>query len=271
MGAPEGTAMAAGKDPQSGPQARPPARTFAADVLEPERARLVAFSMPAMESLHQQLASPTLTVLLADRDGFILSVVGPQITLPGAPEDGARPAGAQAAVSPLSSLGTITEHAVALIAGRRVVMGVTAPILAPDGGILGILDFCATPFDNLSHASALLQTTAGIIEHRLIESDERGFLVLRFHPRPGVLGSPLEALAVFDRDSRLLATNQVANNLLALGTSRTELRCPDCFDAHWPGLVGQAALAMAEPFVIRACRGTEFYARAALRHPPRTP
>jgi transcriptional regulator of acetoin/glycerol metabolism len=240
-------------------------------VLEPERARLVAFATPAMESLHQQLASPTLTVLLADREGFILSVVGPHALLPGAPADHASNGHDHAAAAPVgggSSLGTITEHAVALIAGRRVVLGVTAPILAPDGGILGILDFCASPFDNLSHASALLQTTAGIIEHRLIESDERGFLVLRFHPRVGVLGGPLEALAVFDRESRLLATNQVANNLLALGSRRSGLRCPDCFDAHWPGLVGQAALAMTEPFVIRACRGTQFYARAALRHPP---
>ncbi len=260
--------MAAGKHRSSGAEPGPPARTFVADVLEPERARLVAFSMPAMESLHLQLGSPTLTVLLADRDGFILSVVGPPLPQLAAAPGGAPAAADDLAAAPTAGLGTITDHAVALIAGRRVVMGVTAPILAPDGGIIGILDFCATPFDNLSHASALLQTTAGIIEHRLLESDEHGFLVLHFHPRPGVLGSPLEALAVFDRESRLLATNQVANNLLALGGGRGELHCPDCFDAHWPGLVGQAALSVTEPFMIRACRGTQFYARATLRHPP---
>ncbi|MDY0046951.1 MAG: hypothetical protein RBS10_06010, partial [Thauera propionica] len=54
-----------------------PAPLAASDVLDAEHERLLAFSMPAMESLHQQLASPSLTVLLADRQGFVLGVVGP--------------------------------------------------------------------------------------------------------------------------------------------------------------------------------------------------
>ena len=242
-----------------------PAPLAASDVLDAEHERLLACSMPVMEGLHQQLASPSLTVLLADRQGFVLGVVGPQRPMPpfepGPSRGTSAPFGANFGLdADETESGTF-----AVFAGNRIVMGITAPILAPLGGVLGILDLSAAPFDNLSHAGALLQTTAGIIEHRLIESDERGFLMLRFHTHPGVLGSPLEALAVFDRDSRLVVGNRVARNLLELDERRTSLRCPDCFDAPWPGLVGQAALSQSEPFVLRTCGGGRFFARASLR------
>ncbi|MDI3488751.1 MAG: hypothetical protein PWP11_28 [Thauera sp.] len=254
-----------------------PAPLAASDVLDAEHERLLAFSMPAMESLHQQLASPSLTVLLADRQGFVLGVVGPlrpaashsretSSTREASPtREASRLAAAGFGAHPGADADDAESGTFAVFAGNRIVMGITAPILAPLGGVLGILDLSAAPFDNLSHAGALLQTTAGIIEHRLIESDERGFLMLRFHTHPGVLGSPLEALAVFDRESRLVVGNRVARNLLEIDERRASLLCPDCFDAPWPGLVGQAALAQSEPFVLRTCGGGRFFARASLR------
>ena len=243
--------------------ARARARPAVSDLLDPEHERLLACSMPAMETLHQQLASPSLSVLLADRQGLILGVVGRQhATLPGSPI-----ATGETAESRDSSAQDAEPGAFAVFVGERIVMGVTAPILAPQGGVLGILDFSASPFDNLSHAGALLHTTAGIIEHRLIESDQRGFLVLRFHTHPGVLGSPLEALAVFDRDSSLVVGNRVARNLLEMDERKSRVRCPDCFDAPWAGLVGQAALSVSEPFMLRTCRGGQLFARASLRQP----
>ncbi len=242
-----------------------PAPLAAGDVLDAEHERLLAFSMPAMESLHQQLASPSLTVLLADRQGFVLGVVGPQHREPPFSREPSAGATDGFGGRPGVDADDAESGTFAVFAGNRIVMGITAPILAPLGGVLGILDLSAAPFDNLSHAGALLQTTAGIIEHRLIESDERGFLMLRFHTHPGVLGSPLEALAVFDHDSRLVVGNRVARTLLEIDERRASLRCPDCFDAPWPGLVGQAALAQSEPFVLRTCGGGRFFARASLR------
>ncbi len=253
----------------------PPSRTFTCKADDSERARLIAFSIPAMESLHQQLGSATMTILLADRKGLILSLVGSDAALLGPVSGSVAPPpilralrGAAAANGEQADAAEGHFETDLRPADSQVVMGVTTPILEPDGGMLCILDFRASPRDNLSHASALLRTTASIIEHRLIENDSRGFLLLRFHTRPGVLGSPLEALAVFDRNSRLLAANRVANSLLSIGDRRQALRCPDCFDTPWTGLVDHAALRITEPFTLRACHGKEFFACASLPHGP---
>lgn len=237
---------------------------------EMQRTRLVTFSRPAMEGLHQQLGSPTLSVLLADNSGAILSMVGasaiwrrPILDPPPEAPDPIRTALPKPAeLLPLTCPGTVRRS---LHIPRRTVLGVAAPILAHDGGVLGILDFATSPYENFSHANALLRTTAAIIEHRLIESDARGFLVLRFHTRAGVLGSPLEAVVVFDSDSRLLASNRVACGLLAIDRLSDEVCCPDCFDTQWGGLVDRACGDTPQPFILRAQHGAEFFARASLR------
>lgn len=287
--------------------------------LDGERERLIALSLPAMESLYQQLASPTLTVLLADRLGCILSLVGARrtwvaplsrhtglqkeppasqpvpgpgtpalapsalppscLTAPFAPSfdlpaaANCTPGHPPAAHPDSPSPGTEdAARGTAMLADpafeqpvRGQILGVAAPILAPDHALLGIVDIAAPPGDSFSHANALLQTTAAIIEHRLIESDASGFLLLRFHARAGVLGSPLEALALFDRDSRLIVANRVAAHLLAPDGFDPDTRCPDCFDTQWTGLVGYAALSLNEPFVLRGHQGIQFFARASLR------
>lgn len=237
---------------------------------EMQRMRLVTFSRPAMEGLHQQLGSPTLAVLLADNSGSILSMVGasaiwrqPLLDDPAtARELVTEVSPSPAELLPLACPGTVRRS---LHVPRRPVLGVAAPILAHDGGVLGIVDFATSPFENFSHANALLRTTAAIIEHRLIESDARGFLVLRFHTRAGVLGSPLEALAVFDSDSRLLARNRVASGLLAIDRLSEQVCCPDCFDTQWGGLVDRACVSAPQTFMLRAQHGGEFFARASLR------
>ncbi len=230
-----------------------------------------------MESLHEQLGSPTLTVLLADNRGLILSLVGAAASQPsgsGQLEPGRAAASSQSLPSfPVIDAAKVGEILAlpgpvqqSLRLPGRTVLGVAAPIMAPDGGVLGLLDFAASPqAHSFSHANALLQTTAAIIEHRLIETDEQGYLVLHFHTNAGMLGSPLEALAVFDCDSRLLASNRVASSLLALESTTRPVRSPDCFRTHWAGLVDQASAHRTEPFMLRAHRGRAFFARASLR------
>jgi hypothetical protein len=242
------------------------------------RARLLAFALPAMESLYRQFADPALTVLLSDRDGCILGMVGAGVARREAIDAGHVPAQDDA-------LGNIMPSTLERPGGRNGIaalqfdataadpsmLGIAASILAPDQqvfGILGAVGFFearALRAEHLAHPNALLQTTAEMIEHRLIEHDERGFLVLRFHPRRGLLGSPLEALAVFDHDSRLVAANRVARRLLPGGDVATGTQCMTLFDAHWRGLVGYAALCLAEPFTLRMRGGMPLFAHAVLR------
>ena len=127
------------------------------------------------------------------------------------------------------------------------------------------MDTDASPLDWMSHANALLQTAARIIEHRLIETDPQGFLLLRFHRYPTVLGTPLEALALLDADGGVLLANRVAIDLLAPCPVGCGVPVAACFATHWCGIVGYAALGLRQPFALRDHRGTDFSARASLR------
>ena len=198
-----------------------------------DRERLLALSAPAMEDLHRQLDSPGITVLLADSAGSVLRAIGSR-ALPAAP-----------AVPP----------------GQ---LGIAVPILPPTGALLGFLDADAAPAEWLGHANALLHTAACLIEHRLIETEPQGFLLLRFHRYASVLGTPLEALVLFDAEGAVLLANHTARALLApcaFGAGGAAA----CFATQWCGIVGYAALGLRQPFVLRDRRGGGFSAQASLR------
>lgn len=238
----------------SAPGADGPSHTGArGTIAAPDRDRLVSLSAPAMEDLHRQFDSPTITVLLADGDGTVLRSIG-----------GAVPTHALA--------GRSTAHegeAAANALARRPPLppgqlGIAVPILPTAGALLGFVDADAAPLDWLGHANALLQTSARLIEHRLIETEPRGFLLLRFHRYAAVLGTPLEALALFDADGAVLLANHAAHELLA-PCAFAQGGAAACFATQWYGIVAYAALGPRQPFVLRDRRGTGFAARACLR------
>ncbi|MBC9071720.1 sigma-54-dependent Fis family transcriptional regulator [Thauera sp. CAU 1555] len=236
-------------------------------------ARLLTFSRPVLENLYRQIGSPASTVLLADQEGMILSAVGDTAFLDRAARVALGPGACWSeAEKGTNAIGT------ALQAGRTVaVLGeehflrrnhflncVATPILAPGGGVLGILDVSTDARADISHADALLRTTAELIEHQLIQSLDDGFMILRFHHRAELLGSPLEALMVFDEDGCLIASNRAARSLLALDPAHPVAFSDDCFATPWPGLVGWAALQQNTPFPLRSLRGHTYVSRATL-------
>lgn len=221
--------------------------------------RLVTLSAPAMEDLYRQLDSPTTTVLLADSQGGVLRAISngrDTSALPG------MPCGEATHARPAFPDAPHTAMAPRLPAQR---VGIAVPILPPTGGLLGFVDVEASPLDWLSHANALLQTAARIIEHRLIETEQKGFLLLRFHRYPTVLGTPLEALALFDASGGVILANRIAIDLLAPCPVGCGVPAASCFSTQWCGIVGYAALGMRESFTLRDHRGANYSARASLR------
>lgn len=248
-------------------------RTDLAERLD-ANARLLTFSQPVIENLYRQIDCPSSTVLLTDSRGLILSALGDTAFLGRA---------AQVALSPgvewtetsmgTNAIGTAlrTGEVVAVqgeehfLERNRILTCVATPILAPTGGIAGILDISTDARGDLSHADALLRTTAELIEHRLIESLDAGFLTLRFHLRADLIGTPFEALAVFDEGGRLLACNRAARSLLKLYHEYPDSSCAECFATDWRRLVDWAALGHATPFPLRTVQGQTCVARATLR------
>ena len=254
----------------------PVARGELGDRLE-ANARLLTFSRPVIENLYRQIGSPSSTVLLADSQGLILSAVGDPDFMDRAARVALSPGarwtedtmGTNAIGTALHAGTEVTvrgqEH---FLARNRFLTCVAMPILAPAGGVLGILDVSSDARADISHADALLRTTAELIEHQLIESLDDGFLTLRFHRHAELLGSPLEALTVFDEGGRLVASNRPARALLGLNDEQPSALCAECFATSWAGLVGWAALRQNTPFPLLTARGHTYAARAGLR-PPR--
>lgn len=240
-------------------------------------ARLLTFSQPVIENLYRQIDSPASTVLLTDRRGLILTAIGDTGFLDRAARVALSP-GAEwsEALMGTNAIGTalVSSDIVAVqgsehfLERNRFLTCVATPIFAPTGGIAGVLDISTDARANLSHANALLRTTAECIEHRLIESLDEGFLTIRFHPKAELIGSPFEGLTVFDEGGRLLACNRAARALLKLFGEYPDASCDECFGTEWRRLVDWAVLSQPTPFPLRTNQGQTCVARASLRQAP---
>jgi transcriptional regulator of acetoin/glycerol metabolism len=192
--------------------------------------RLLTLSRPALENLHRLIGRPDAIVVLADRHGAVLSMIGNTRPPP-----------------------------------RDRAPGVVAtPILAPGQGVLGTLDMITKAHPALEHAGALLRITAEQIEHLLIHNLDEGCITLRFHHHAELLGSPLEALAVFDGNGQLIASNRPARSLLALDPTHPSADSEECFNISWPQLLDRAQNRPGSPFVLAARRGARYTASASL-------
>lgn len=226
-----------------------------------DRACLLACSRAPMVNLHDQLGSARISILLIDTNGQILDRVGDGSATPEASEHWPR-----ANVGPSSQSRALSGHRSIDMARREsAAFGIATPINAASGGVIGILDRSGAGGLGMQHIGAMLELTAEAIERRVVDSDERGFLLLRFHTRVEMLEGPCNAIALFDRDSRLIAYNRLAANLLSLSRNGLNARCEDCLETQWPGLVGSAAFAKNSPIQLRAKNGTTVLAQARLR------
>ncbi len=244
-------------------------RTSLSDRLE-ANARLVTYAQPIMEHLHQQIARSSSTILLADDSGVILRSVGDQDFLERAARISLKPGHSWSeAVMGTNAIGTALaeQRPVAVIGAEhyldrnKFLTCIATPIHAPTGGVLGILDVSSSVCMTQIHAQALLQTTAEIIENRLIETVNDAAVVIRFHHQPEALGSPLEGLAVFDEAGGLLACNRRAERLL--GIADTQLTRPpfwNIFETRWNAVLDHALQSSVRPTKLRCHRGREFVA-----------
>ena len=205
-------------------------------------ARLLAFSQPIIEHLHTQLDHASSMVLLADREGVILRSVGEGDFVTKAHRVALMPgAGWNEEQMGTNAIGTAIHEArtVAVFGDQhylernRFLTCIATPIQAPTGGMLGILDLSSDVRVSLPHARALLNSTAEMIEHRLLESMGDGYLSVRFSTHAEMLGSPLEAIALFEECGAMLACNRNARALLGLTPNDQLPHFERCFAYDW--------------------------------------
>ncbi|MFC5300850.1 sigma-54-dependent Fis family transcriptional regulator [Azospira restricta] len=251
-----------------------PPKTLA-DRLE-ANARLVAYAQPMLEGLYQHLARSSSMVLLADNAGMILRAVGDADFIARAARCHLQPGAVWSeAEMGTNAIGTaLVERCTVAVVGRehfldrnRFLTCISAPILAPGGGVLGVLDISGDARVAQVHGAALVEINAGIIENRLLETLPDAAVVLRLHATAEGLGSHLDGLLALADDGRCLAGNRRLPRLFGrpAGWSPAGAGFAELFATPWPALLEHACRRGEEPLAVRLRHGGELLARIGLR------
>jgi len=240
-------------------------------------ARLITYAQPVIEHLHQQIARSSSMVLLTDDGGMILRAVGDSDFVGRAASISLAPGAIWSEqCMGTNAVGTALheQRSVAVFGDQhylernQFLTCIATPILAPCGGILGILDISSDARVTHLHARALLQTTVEMIENRLIETVVEGTLVLHFHSTPEMLGTPLEGVAVFSESGAMVSCNRRARALLSLPAGESNYASGsfgEFFATTWPSLLDHAVRHGMQPLKIRTSGGRVLSAVANLR------
>ncbi|MFA9462219.1 sigma-54-dependent Fis family transcriptional regulator [Thiohalorhabdus sp. Cl-TMA] len=186
---------------------------------------LVAYALPELENIRQQIAHTNSTVILTDAEGVLLQRLGDAEFHRRAETVALQPGACwNESARGTNAIGTaITERLPVNVHRGEHYLECNAfltcaasPILDPAGSLIGILDISGDQDARQMHSLGLVQMSTTMIENRLLEEHFDEALYLYFHPRPEFLGTLGQGIAAFAGDGRLLATNTCARRLLDL-------------------------------------------------------
>jgi transcriptional regulator of acetoin/glycerol metabolism len=199
-----------------------------ARALELQR-ELVAHARPAMEFLAEHTEGTESMVILAGADGLVLQALGDLHFVSRAERVALRPGatwceqhrGTNAIGTALADGQPVVVHADEHYLERNGFLTcAAAPIVAPSGSVLGVLDVSGDHRGYHRHTIGLVRSAARMIEHRLFETrhDPRHWpgVVLRLHAQPEGIGTLTEGLLAVHEDGTLAGANRTATLMLAL-------------------------------------------------------
>ena len=198
--------------------------------------QMLACAQPELDGLTEHALSAGCVVILTDPSGLILEEIGSPEFLPKAQRIALAPGVEWSETSRgTNAIGTalLERQSLMVLGGEHYLpqngaIGCAAsPIFTGRGEIAGVIDISGEAAQVNDHTLGLVRMAAQQVEHRLMLAQANGHL-LRFHAKPGLLGTAREGLVVID-DGRIVAANRVALGLL--GTA-------------WGGLLDQSVEAL---------------------------
>jgi len=186
--------------------------------------RLLECAQPELDGLAEHAVGNSCVVVLSDASGMILEAIGSPDFLPKAERVALTPGVEWSEGNRgTNAIGTaLAEREALMVLGgehylpQNDVLGcAAAPIFTGRGDVIGALDISGESVRVDQHALGLVRMAAQQVEHRMLLAEARG-QVLRFHRRPGLLGTAREGVIVID-EGRVVAANRVA--LAMLGSS----------------------------------------------------
>lgn len=186
----------------------------------------LAHARPVMEYLHAQTRNSGSLVLLADDRGVVLQTLGDPdflgraervALMPGASWN-ERHRGTNAIGTALAEAGPVVVHGAEHYLDRNGFLTcAAAPVVSPDGRLLGVLDISGDQRGRHPHTFGLVRAAAQMIENRLFEARHGDALRIRFHPLAEGIGTVAEGVAALSEDGWIVGANQAGLALLGLG------------------------------------------------------
>jgi transcriptional regulator of acetoin/glycerol metabolism len=186
---------------------------------------LITNARPVMEYLHAQTHGSGSMVILADECGVLLHALGDAdflsraervALMPGATWD-EQYRGTNAIGTALAE-GTpvVVQGAEHYLERNAFLTCAAAPVISPDGRLLGVLDISGEHRNRHPHTFGLVRAGAQMIENRLFDLRHGDGVRLHFHPLAEGIGSVAEGVAALSEDGRIVGANQAGLALLGL-------------------------------------------------------
>jgi transcriptional regulator of acetoin/glycerol metabolism len=192
---------------------------------------LIAHARPVMEYLHAQTRHSDSMIILADENGVLLQALGDPDFLgraervalsPGASWN-ERHRGTNAIGTALAEARPLGVHGGEHFLERNGFLScAAAPLMAPDGRLLGVLDISGDQRQHHPHTLGLVRAAAQMVENRLFEARHSGNLRLRLHPMAEGIGTFAEGIVALTDEGWLIGANQAA--LVFLGLRPADLK-----------------------------------------------
>lgn len=189
---------------------------------------LIANARPVMEYVFAQTRNSGSMVVLADTRGMLLQTLGDAdfldranrvVLAPGAYWD-ERYRGTNAIGTALAEHTPVVVHGGEHYLERNGFLTcAAAPIVAPDGHVLGVLDISGEQRSRHPHTFGLVRAAAQMIENRLFDVYHGDGLRLRFHTLAEGIGTVAEGVAALSDDGWIVGANQAGLALLGLAPS----------------------------------------------------
>ena len=191
---------------------------------------LIAHARPVMQYLHAQTRDSGSMVTLADDRGVLLQALGDPDFLTRADRVALSPGaswheqhrGTNAIGTALAEGRPLVVHGGEHFLERNGFLScAAAPLMAPDGSLLGILDISGDERQHHPHTFGLVRTAAQMVENRLFEAFHARNIRIRFHPMAEGIGTFSEGIAALSDDGWIIGANQAG--LVFLGIRAGDL------------------------------------------------
>jgi transcriptional regulator of acetoin/glycerol metabolism len=245
-----------------------------------ERARLLRqHGLPLIEALQEQVAGTESMVVLTDASGTILHAAGDgtfierarRVALAPGVSWAERTKGTNAIGTALiAGLPTVVHANQHFLTANHFLTCSACPIADPEGNVIGVLDVSGDFRSYHPHTLALVRMSTRMIENQLFIDLFPDAVRVHFHTRHGVVGTLMEAIAVFAPDGCFLAANRIAKALLNLDTAALRTHTfSSLFDSPMSALHERRHAPSEGLFTSHLADGTPVFLKAEQRIVPR--